>query len=225
MQQPNHYFQIHEILCEAYGAPFPLGEDTDPMDSLIGNMLSHRTKNERTAAGFANMKALFPTWQTVLDADIEELVQSVFQVTFPGQKAMRIQQVLQIIKDYTGGEFQLDFLKDFAVADALKWLNKLPGVGPKTSAAVLNFSRLRVPALVMDSHHYRVGERLGWFETGATLVKAQKVMSAYIPTEWDAQMVYDHHEALMYHGQKACFPRNPKCEDCVVRQFCEWREA
>jgi endonuclease-3 len=220
MIQQKDFLKIHAILCETYGAPFPYFSDEDPLGELIGTLLSHRTPNERTAAAFKKLKEKYPGWEDLRDGDTEELVQTIYSVTFPGQKARRIQEVLHLITEANEGELSLDFLKKMPPPEAKKWLEKLPGVGPKTSAAVLNFSSLRLPAMVIDSHHMRVAQRLDLVPEKASTAKAQKFIVSLIPDHWEARDYYDHHEALMYHGQKRCFPRNPGCENCPVKDYC-----
>ena len=212
--------QINDILCQTYGAPFPFFNRNDPLSELVSAMLSHRTKNERTARAFANMKEKFPSWSAVKDADTEELVQSIYEVTFPGQKARRIQEALHIISERSGDPLNLDFLKELSAEDARNWLEKIPGVGGKTSAAVLNFSSLQIPALVVDSHHFRVATRLGLLPEKVSLNKAYKVLRSLLPVGWNARQMYDHHEAMMYHGQKCCWPQKPACTNCPVSDFC-----
>ncbi len=216
------FLSIHRLLCEAYGAPFPYFSDEEPLGELVGALLSHRTPNARTAKAVRQLKEKYPEWESVRDSDTEALVQTIYCVTFPGQKARRIQQILHLITETNKGVLSLDFLKNMPPPEAKKWLEKLPGVGPKTSAAVLNFSSLRLPAMVIDSHHIRVARRLGMVPEKATTARAQQLITALTPEEWTARDFYDHHEAMMYHGQKRCFPNYPRCEDCPVREYCYW---
>ena len=104
-------------------------------------------------------------------------------------------------------------------------LGRLPGVGPKTSAAVLSFSSLRRRALPVDSHHHRVAVRLGVIPPTLAVGPSHAVMEAMLPPEWDAQQVYDHHEVLMLHGQRCCFHRNPACERCTILDLCPTGQA
>ena len=92
------------------------------------------------------------------------------------------------------GELSLDFLAEWPVAEARDWLEELPGVGPKTSAATLLFSRLRKPALPVDSHHHRVAERLGLIPAGVAVGPSHALLEAQLPADWSAQQVYDNHE-------------------------------
>ena len=106
------------------------------------------------------------------------------------------------------------------VAEARAWLESLPGIGPKTSAAVLLFSNLRRPALPVDSHHHRVASRLGLIPAGVAVGPSHALLEAQLPPDSTAQHVYDNHEILMLHGQQVCFPKNPRCEKCVVLELC-----
>ena len=123
------------------------------------------------------------------------------------------------------GELSLDFLADLDVPDARAWLQALPGVGPKTSAAVLIFSRLRKPALPVDSHHHRVAARLGLIPASVDVGPAHALLEAQLPVEWTVQQVYDNHEVLMLHGQRCCFFRNPSCTRCSVVDLCPTGQA
>jgi endonuclease-3 len=142
-------------------------------------------------------------------------------VRWPEQKAPRIQQVLREITQRREGELSLDFLAEWEVAEARIWLESMPGVGPKTSAAVLLFSTLRKPALPVDSHHHRVAQRLGLIGPTIGSAAAHAILAAQLPAEWDAQQLYDNHELLMLHGQKVCHYQRPACHRCVVSDLCE----
>jgi endonuclease-3 len=137
-------------------------------------------------------------------------------VTWPEQKAPRIQHVLRAITDLRHGDLSLEFLSTMSPADARAWLEHLPGVGPKTSAAVLSFSALRGRALPVDSHYHRVGVIPARLPVGPS----HAVMEAMLPPDWDAQQVYDHHEVMMLHGQKCCYFTNPACPRCPVLDLC-----
>jgi endonuclease-3 len=106
------------------------------------------------------------------------------------------------------------------VSEARKWLEELPGVGPKTSAAVISFSSLRGKALPVDSHHFRVAYRLGIIEEKLGEAKANRILEAMLPPAFTAQEVYDHHQVMMRHGQNICFHHRPHCKACVLLDVC-----
>jgi endonuclease-3 len=216
---------IHERLCAEYRCPIPYFASLDPLSELISSLLSHRTKNADSSRAFRALRARFDTWEAVRDAPTAEVQEAIAAATWPEQKAPRLQAVLRGIGERRGGDLSLDFLGDMPVPEARAWLQALPGVGPKTSAAVLLFSRLRRPALPVDSHHHRVAQRLGLIPANVDVGPAHALLEAQLPTHWDAQTVYDNHEALMLHGQRVCFFRGPACHKCVVLDLCPTGQA
>jgi endonuclease III len=213
---------VHERLCEAYRCPIPYFHDLDPLSELISSLLSHRTRNTDSGRAFRELRLRFRSWEEVRDAPAAEVEAAIGAVTWPEQKAPRIQKVLHVITERRGGELSLDFLAELPVAEARDWLESLPGVGPRTSAAVLLFSRLRLPALPVDSHHHRVAQRLGLVPPGVDVGPAHRLLEAQLPDDWSAQEVYDNHEVLMLHGQKCCYYRGPACYRCPVLDLCPY---
>lgn len=215
---------VHRRLCEAYGCPVPFFSDKDPLSELVSALLSHRTKNADSGRAYRQLRERFPTWEAVRDAPTEDVEAAIAPCTWPEQKAPRIQAVLRAITEAPETEgLGLDELAEWPAEDARRWLQAFKGVGPKTSAAVLLFSRLRIPALPVDSHHHRVAQRLGLIPTSTAVGPAHDALAALIPPDWDAQAVYDHHEALMLHGQKCCYWRHHAGRGrCPVYDLCVW---
>ncbi|RPD46993.1 Fe-S cluster assembly protein HesB [Hymenobacter sediminis] len=215
----------HERLCAEYGAPFRFFSSKDPLSELISSMLSHRTRNQDSHRAYQQLRARFPTWDLVRDAPTAEVEEAISPCTWPEQKAPRLQQVLREVSQRCGGPCNLEFLAELPIPEARAWLEELPGVGRKTSAAVLLFSTLRLPAMPVDSHHHRVAQRLGLIGPKVGEAAAHALLEALLPVGWDAQQVYDHHEALMFHGQKCCYFHTPACGRCVVLSRCPFGQA
>lgn len=216
---PTKILQVHARLCTEYGCPIAYFHDLDPLSELISSLLSHRTKNADSHRAFQNLRGQFPHWASLRDAPLAEVEAALSPCTWPEQKAPRLQAVLHQIGE-EHGELSLDFLDEFTVAEARAWLERLPGVGPKTSAAVLAFSCLHRRALPVDSHHHRVAVRLALIPESVAVGPAHALLEAQLPADWTAQQVYDNHEVLMLHGQRCCFFHNPACGRCVLLDLC-----
>jgi endonuclease-3 len=210
---------VHARLCPVYGCPIPYFHNLDPLSELISSLLSHRTRNAESGRAFKALRARFPDWEAVIDAEVSEIQAAIAGVTWPELKAPRIRDVLVAVRERRGS-LDLGFLADLDIAAARAWLEAIPGIGPKTSAAVLSFSTLRMPALPVDSHHHRVAQRLGLIGPRIDVGPSHPILRAQLPADWSAQDLYDNHEILMLHGQQVCHHRRPACGRCVLVDLC-----
>lgn len=216
--------EIHEILASIYGAPLPYFQSLDPLSELVSTMLNHRTRNRDARAAFEALRGRYPVWERMRDAPTAEVKTLIAPVNWPERKAPAIQGVLRRIGEERG-TLSLDFLAHRPVPDARAWLERLPSVGPKTSAAVLSFSTLRMAALPVDSHHHRVAQRTGIIGPKVAVGPSHALLEGYLPADWDAQRVYDHHQLFMRHGQKVCHWRGPGCGRCALLDLCPEGQA
>jgi endonuclease III len=220
----NFVLEIHHRLAKVYGSGIKYFHDLDPLSELVSSLLSHRTKNSQSAIAYQNLMNEFGSWEAVRDAPTNEVQTAIRPCTWPEQKAPRLQEVLRIITELRGS-LSLDFLADEEIIAAREWLEELPGVGPKTSAAVISFSTLRGKALPVDSHHFRVAVRLGIIDKKIGEGKANRVLENLLPPSFTAQDVYDNHQLMMKHGQKVCFHYHPNCKECVLNDVCPTGKA
>jgi endonuclease-3 len=159
VQADERLAEIHRLLLEHFGRP-KAREPWDPLSQFIYSLLSSRTKTETTYAVVARLRERFGGWEDLRDASLVEIEKAIEDITFPEQKAVQLKASLEeITRRY--GTLTLDFLAQYRTDKIRAWLEQFPGVGPKTSAAVVNFSTLRRRALCLDSHHLRVVQRLG----------------------------------------------------------------
>ena len=117
------------------------------------------------------------------------------------------------------GELTLAFLDKMPVSEALAWLMSLPGVGLKTASLLLLFN-FKKPLLPVDTHVFRVSQRIGLLPEKTTAEKAHKQLLALFPP--DPVLLYNFHIHLLRHGQKICVWRKPKCEKCPVQGLCAY---
>ncbi len=108
----------------------------DPMSMLVDILLSHRTRDEQTAAAYDNLLNVFGSWEVVRDAPTQQVQDTIANVTFPEVKAPRIQAIMRQITQERGN-LSLDFLRDLPVEEGAAWLNRFEGVGPKTTACAI----------------------------------------------------------------------------------------
>lgn len=212
--------RVHGLLCAAYGCPIAYFHALDPLSELVSSLLSHRTRNSDSGRAFRSLRRRFPSWDLVRDAPVSEIEATIAAATWPEQKAPRIKKALELVSAWRDGDLDLAFLGGMPEAEARAWLERIPGVGPKTSAAVLSFSSLRRAALPVDSHHHRVASRLGLLPRGVPVGKSHAMLRALLPEDWDAQSLYDNHEVMMIHGQRCCYFQRPECHRCAILSEC-----
>jgi endonuclease III len=210
---------IHRLLLGYFGQPEPR-EPWDPLSQFIYSLISPRTKTDTTYAVVRNLRNRFGTWENLRDASLAEIEQGLEGITFPDQKALHLKASLEGITARVG-ELTLDFLARYRTDKIRTWLEQFPGVGPKTSAAVVNFSTLRRRALCVDSHHLRVTQRLGLTPRADAATTEERLMRL-VPETWDAVMLDDHHQLIKKLGQTICTFEDPECPQCPLRTVCAY---
>jgi endonuclease-3 len=212
------YAPVARLLAERYGVP-QWRKGTPPMDELVSCILSQNTNDTNRDRGFDALKARYPSWQDVVDAPVDELIDTIRVAGLANQKGPRIQEVLRIIQAEQGA-FDISFLNDLPLDEAKAWLTKLPGVGPKTAAIVLCFAFGR-PAFPVDTHVHRVGQRIGFLPAGVSADKAHPIMEALVPPP----DYYAFHINLIQHGRSVCQARGPRCEQCPLTEYCDYYQG
>ena len=208
--------QVTQRLTEHYGElPF---SDKDPMSQLVDIILSHRTRDEQTAAAWDNLLKRFGSWEAVRDAPTEEVQDAIANVNWPEVKAPRLQAIMRQITEERGN-LDLNFLCELPVEEAAAWLNRFEGVGPKTTACVLLFS-CQLPLLPVDVHVHRVSGRLGLIGKKVTADNAHPLLQALLPQE--ARPIYNFHKGLLRHGQRVCVYDRPRCNQCILTDTCNY---
>jgi endonuclease-3 len=208
--------EVTRRLTEFYGElPF---SNKDPMSMLVDILLSHRTRDEQTAAAWDNLLKRFGSWEAVRDAPTEEVQETIANVNFPEVKAPRIQAIMRQITQERGN-LNLDFLCELSVEEAAAWLDRFEGVGPKTTAAVLLFS-CKLAILPVDTHVWRVSIRLGLIGKKVSADAAHDLLQALLPN--DARTIYNFHKALLRHGQRICVFERPRCSKCPITDLCDY---
>jgi endonuclease III len=207
---------IRNRLRELYGRPAwePHGH---PIAELIRTVLSQNTSDTNRDVAYQRLRQRFPTWELVRDAPLDQVEEAIRPGGLSQTKAPRIQEILRRISG-EGREPDLDWLAEADRGPALDYLIDLPGVGRKTAACVLIFALGR-PEIPVDTHVYRVGQRLGLIPPRASFERAHDEMLRIT----DPEDAYELHINLITHGRRVCRPR-PRCDECGLRRMCPyWR--
>lgn len=210
--------RVHRRLLAEYGEPV-WQPHHEPLDELVLTILSQNTSDVNSGRAYTQLRAHYPTWREVLDADTTALAEVIRPGGLGQMKAPRIQNALRRIQEERG-ELNLDFLAETEPEAARRWLLALDGVGPKTAAIVLLFALGR-PAFPVDTHVHRVTRRLGLAPQQATPEQVQNLIEATLPPE----AFYAFHLNLIAHGRQVCKAIKPLCATCVLQADCDWYRA
>jgi endonuclease-3 len=207
--------KVYDVLAAYYG-DLEWRASTDPLSELILTILSQHTSDLNRDRAFDSMRSRFPTWEEVRDAPTDELADAIRSGGLGNIKAPRIQEVLRRISDERE-ELSLDFLLTTPLEEAKTWLAGFKGVGPKTAACVLMFA-CGMPVLPVDTHVYRVSQRIGLIDPRTNAEKAHTELEALV----EPGKRYSFHIYMISYGRDICHAQNPSCEKCVVSQWCNF---
>jgi endonuclease-3 len=214
---------LRQRLLSAFG-PFRNETRLEPLDQLVKSLISSRTHDEDSQATYDRLKFRYPDWADLADAPGEEVRDLLCPVTYPDEKADWLPAALkQIVR--SKGTLSLEFLAGQPVEAALAWLKKLDGVGGKVAAAVLNFSRLKMRVMVVDTHVLRVARRYGLVSEKCDAEAASRVLMGLAPDAWTADDFYELHWLMKRLGQMRCTHGWARCGACPMMASCERRDV
>jgi endonuclease III len=216
LRRQAKYAPVAQALEARYGRPHWKTPSHTALDELVDCILSQSTNDANRDRAFDGLKATFASWEAVMTADTEAVVNAIKPAGLANQKAPRIQAVLRRIHAERG-ELNIDFLRDMDLEEARAWLVNLDGVGPKTAAIVLCFAFNR-PAFPVDTHIHRVGMRIGFIPDKMNADKAHPYMEAIVPGDEH----YPFHLQMIYHGRQVCTARRALCERCPLTEYCDY---
>tara|TARA_R110000850_G_scaffold71862_2_gene158352 strand:- start:443 stop:1159 length:717 start_codon:yes stop_codon:yes gene_type:complete len=213
--------RMHRRLIATFGRVIrPEDKRRDPVWTLVQGVIGARAKTAVSNANADRLVAAYGSWQRVAEAEIETLTACLQTATFPRMAAERLRDCLQAIIAERGG-VSLDHLADLDTAEAMAWLERLPGVARKISAGVMNTSSFNRRALVLDTGHRRVVQRMGLVPPRADTTRAYDALMPLLPAEWSAEDIDEHHLLGKRLAQTICRPKRPECPACPLRGDCE----
>jgi len=214
MQKIN---KIISLLQKEFPGLKPKPSLSDPLDILIGTMLSQNTTDKTSYKAFTNLKDNFKGWEDVMNAPISKIRNSIRVCGLTNQKAASIKSLLKKLKT-KHGKLSLDFIKSMTDEEIYTELLQYKGVGIKTISCVLAFSLGR-DVFPVDTHVHRVTNRLGLVRTKAPH-KTFEQLSNKIPK--NKKFIF--HTLLIRFGRKICRAVNPFCGKCVLYDLCEFSQ-
>ncbi len=212
---PESIPYIIQNLKSVYGKPKPQ-RGLDPLDVLIGTILSQATSDTNSYRAFESLKRRFPAWEQVRRARVNSIEAAIRSGGLARQKSRRIKNLLNEIYEQRGS-LDLSFLKHAPLDEARRFLASFKGIGPKTVACTLLFACNR-PVFPIDTHIFRIARRLALIPKRCSDEQAHELMEQIIP----ASRYFEVHVNLIRHGRKVCRPQDPLCEECCLVEYCEY---
>ncbi|MDQ7029594.1 MAG: endonuclease III [Ardenticatenia bacterium] len=207
--------EIYHRLLQTYGEPdwrprYP------PLEELIITTLAQNSTDHNALMAYRRLRERFPSWEAIMNAPVEAVIDAVRPAGLTTQKGPRIQAILRKVWEEQGA-FDLGFLGELPTEEAEAWLTSIKGVGHKTASIVLLFCFHR-PTFPVDTHVSRVSRRLGIVPERATTRQIRAVWEMIVPPEW----YYSLHLNLIRHGRHVCKARRPRCDHCVLQDLCDF---
>ncbi len=182
----------------------------NPFELLVAVILSAQCTDKRVNMITPDLLQAFPTAQKMSETTEDEIFEYIKSVSYPRNKSKHLLGMAQRLVNEYGGEVPEDY-------DALL---SLPGVGRKT-ANVMASVIWNKPKMAVDTHVFRVSNRIGLTNNSRTPLETEKELTKNIPEEY----IPLAHHWLILHGRYICTARSPKCETCGISQFCKERAS
>jgi endonuclease-3 len=195
------YFQTHQPIAETeleYDSPYEL---------IVAVILSAQCTDKRVNIISKEFFRSFPTVEILAGADISEIFELIKSCSYPNNKAKHLSGMARkLLEDFKG-----------QVPEDIDDLQKLPGVGRKTANVIASVV-FNKPAMAVDTHVFRVSERLGLTTNSKNPLQAELELVSHIPEE----LIPLAHHWLILHGRYVCQARKPRCEECGLKHSCRF---
>ena len=195
------YFEMHMPIAESelqYENPYQL---------LVAVILSAQCTDKRVNMTTPTLFQRFPTVQDMAASSVEEIYTYIKSISYPNNKAKNLLGMARtLVSDFNG-----------IVPSNLEDLQKLPGVGRKT-ANVMMAVAFDQPAMPVDTHVFRVSNRIGLTQNSKNVLETERTLVAHLPK----QVISKAHHWLILHGRYVCLARKPKCDECGITAICNF---
>ena len=198
--------EILEILKEDYpDAKCELNYES-PFQLLVATILSAQTTDKKVNEVTETLFKDYPNLDAFLTLDVLELEERIRQIGLYRTKAKNLIMMCNQLKQNFNGE----------VPKTMEEITSLAGAGRKTANVVLS-NAFGVPSIAVDTHVFRVSNRLGLADSENVLEVEKQLQKELPKDEWSLT-----HHLLIFHGRRCCIARKPKCEICNLTKYCKY---
>jgi len=206
--------QRYKGIIQWFEANMPVAETelhfADPFQALIAVILSAQCTDKRVNMITPALYAAYPRPEDLAKARPEEVFEYVKSVSYPNSKSRHLVGMAKMLTEKFGG----------VVPDDVTNLQKLPGVGRKTANVIASVIYHK-PVMAVDTHVFRVANRIGLTDNSKTPLATERELVRFIP----AELIPKAHHWLILHGRYVCTARKPKCGQCGLKEWCAYAAA
>ena len=195
---------VEELQCLYPNAEAEL-DFTTPFELLVATILSAQTTDKQVNKVTKSLFKVAKTAEEIVNLSSSKLTEYIRSIGFYRNKQKYLfAMALKLIKDFDG-----------IVPKTQKELMTLPGVGQKTANVIVS-NIFGIPAIAVDTHVFRVSNRLGLVKENNAIKTENALKKILNKKDW-SQM----HHCLIYHGRRVCKARNPLCQECNLKNDCK----
>ena len=178
-----------------------------PYELIVAVILSAQCTDKRVNIICQDFFKQFPTAEILAEADVDLIYELIKSCSYPNNKAKHLSGMAKtLIRRFDG-----------IIPSDIDELQELPGVGRK-SANVIASVVFNKPAMAVDTHVFRVSERIGLTINSKNPLQTEKELVKHIPEE----LIPLAHHWLILHGRYVCMARKPKCDECGLKNMCRY---
>ena len=180
---------------------------TNEFELLVAVILSAQCTDKRVNMVTPHLFAAYPTADAMAEATHEDIFPYIRSISYPNNKSRHLDKMSKMLVNDFGGKVPAD----------VNELQKLQGVGRKTANVVASVL-YDIPTMPVDTHVFRVSERVGLTQNAKNPLQSEKQLVKYFPKD---KLNIAHHW-LILHGRYVCLARSPKCYKCGITEICKY---
>lgn len=204
----------YEVVLAWFEEHMPVAETelhySTPFELLVSVILSAQCTDKRVNMITPRLFKQYPTAEIMARAEVEDIFELIRSVSYPNSKAKYLVSMAKMLVEQFGGE----------VPEEREQLMKLPGVGRKTANVIAAVVYHR-PTMAVDTHVFRVANRIGLTTNAKTPLETELTLIKYIPEV----LIPKAHHWLILHGRYICVARKPHCWECGLAPYCRYFAA